>query len=38
LPVVATIALARGMQRMLRRNALINRLAALQTLGSTTVI
>ncbi|MGD2037070.1 MAG: cation-transporting P-type ATPase, partial [Desulfobacterales bacterium] len=38
LPVVATIALARGMQRMLRRNALINRLSAVETLGSTTVI
>jgi Ca2+-transporting ATPase len=38
LPVVATIALARGMQRMLRHNALINRLSAVETLGSTTVI
>lgn len=38
LPVVATIALARGMQRMARRNALINRLSAVETLGATTVI
>lgn len=38
LPIVATIALARGMLRMARRNALINRLAAVETLGSTDVI
>ena len=38
LPVVATIALARGMRRMLQHNALINRLSAVETLGSTTVI
>ncbi len=38
LSIVATIALARGMWRMARRNALINRLAAVETLGSTTVI
>ena len=38
LPVVATIALARGMVRMARRNALINRLSAVETLGSTGVI
>jgi Ca2+-transporting ATPase len=38
LPVVATIALARGMWRMARRNALINRLSAVETLGATTVI
>jgi Ca2+-transporting ATPase len=38
LPVVATIALARGMRRMMRRKALINRLSAVETLGSTTVI
>lgn len=38
LPIVATIALARGMRRMARRNALINRLSAVETLGATTVI
>ncbi len=38
LPIVATIALARGMWRMARRNALINRLSAVETLGSTSVI
>jgi P-type Ca2+ transporter type 2C len=38
LPVVATIALARGMWRMARRNALINRLSAVETLGATAVI
>ncbi len=38
LPIVATVALARGMWRMARRNALINRLSAVETLGSTSVI
>jgi P-type Ca2+ transporter type 2C len=38
LPIVATIALARGMWRMAQRNALINRLSAVETLGATTVI
>ena len=38
LPIVATVALARGMWRMARRNALINRLSAVETLGSTNVI
>ena len=38
LPIVATIALARGMRRMAKRNALINRLASVETLGATTVI
>jgi Ca2+-transporting ATPase len=38
LPIVATIALARGMLRMARRNALVNRLSAVETLGATTVI
>jgi len=38
LPVVATMALARGMWRMARQNALIERLSAVETLGATTVI
>jgi Ca2+-transporting ATPase len=38
LPIVATLTLARGMLLMARRNALINRLAAVETLGATTVI
>jgi Ca2+-transporting ATPase len=38
LPIVATIALARGMRRMAQRNALINRLSAVETLGATNVI
>ncbi len=38
LPVVATIALARGLWRMAERNALINHLSAVETLGSTEVI
>jgi Ca2+-transporting ATPase len=38
LPIVATIALARGMLRMARRNALINRLSSVETLGATSVI
>ena len=38
LPMVATIGLARGMWRMLKRNALMNRLSAVETLGSTSVI
>jgi Ca2+-transporting ATPase len=38
LPIVATIALARGMWRMARRGALINRLGAVETLGATTLI
>ncbi len=38
LPIVATLALARGMWRMARKNALVERLGALETLGATTVI
>jgi Ca2+-transporting ATPase len=38
LPIVATMALARGMWRMARHNALIERLAAVETLGATTII
>jgi Ca2+-transporting ATPase len=38
LPIVATIALARGMRRMAEHNALINRLASVETLGGTNVI
>ncbi|MGA7878048.1 MAG: cation-transporting P-type ATPase, partial [Desulfoferrobacter sp.] len=38
LPIVATISLARGMWHMAQRNALINRLSAVETLGATNVI
>lgn len=38
LPIVATVALAHGMWIMLRRNAYVRRLSAVETLGATTVI
>jgi Ca2+-transporting ATPase len=38
LPVAMTVALAVGMQRMADRGAIIRRLSAVETLGSTTVI
>lgn len=38
LPIVATLALARGMARMARRNALCAQLSVVETLGATSVI
>ena len=38
LPIIATIALARSMRRLAQRNALVNRLAAVETLGATSVL
>ncbi|MCB0192904.1 MAG: cation-transporting P-type ATPase [Anaerolineae bacterium] len=38
LPIVATVALAQGMWRMLKHNALMRRLSSVETLGATSII
>ncbi|PIU00727.1 MAG: ATPase [Bdellovibrionales bacterium CG10_big_fil_rev_8_21_14_0_10_45_34] len=38
LPIIGTIALARGVSRMAKKNALVNRLSSIETLGATSSI
>lgn len=38
LPIIATLALARGMRKMVAHKALVNRLSAVETLGATSII